>query len=195
MPATPQYNSNPTTMRPHVINKAGKGQEKVLRKMDERSGNMLLFELSDSSLDLDDLEFGGEIIPKRNSSQSDAIPRRCVSFSDELVRDIWERPTTDPEEQQDLYYTAEEIWGFRMDYKASMRSRALKNREEIREEINREEINEPDNMSFLSKKFKGIWRNATEVASSLVQAEIPPTQRQEEKRQQEENQIITDRYM
>mmetsp|Transcript_26314 Transcript_26314/g.30107 ORF Transcript_26314/g.30107 Transcript_26314/m.30107 type:complete len:187 (+) Transcript_26314:254-814(+) len=185
MPAVPKYNPTPSTTRPHVVNMEEKGLESFLRKMDERTGDILLFDISESSLDLDNL--GIDIEPSESSSSEDSseTSQQGVRFSKRIVSEIWERPITALEEKQDLYYTAEEIWEFRKEYKAFMKSRLAAKKNGL------EESNEPNNTSFFSR----IWNNATQAASSFVQTEESQSSQRQEERRTEIDTVIDTLYL
>lgn len=148
--------------------------------IDKINGEMFL-DFSGSSLALDDIDLYGGDDDDDDESLTDSVDsdndsNRKVSFSDELVSDVWERPYTTVEERKILFYTGREIGEFRMEYKANIKRRkaaliaartlALTN------PSNQATPSTPSKAQTLSTTLSGfgtILKKATQVGTALTQ--------------------------
>mmetsp|Transcript_22155 Transcript_22155/g.33492 ORF Transcript_22155/g.33492 Transcript_22155/m.33492 type:complete len:185 (-) Transcript_22155:40-594(-) len=183
MPVNPKYNA---TFIPHALNGIEKCQETVMRRVDERSGDIMLFDLSQSSLQLEDNIGDADSLVSHgshSSTQSDESARR-VRFAEKLV--IFERPFTAPEDKLNLHYTNEELMTFRMEYRSFLRNQhAAKRAREMK-------------MGLFSiyNGVHGMLSSVAEAASSLVQSEIGDSPaHQEQEVDLEANAVIDTMYL
>mmetsp|Transcript_11715 Transcript_11715/g.17183 ORF Transcript_11715/g.17183 Transcript_11715/m.17183 type:complete len:188 (+) Transcript_11715:107-670(+) len=186
MPVNPQYSS---PFIPHAINATKeKGLDTVMRKVDERSGDMMLFDVSQSSLELIDNADDIESLmseESQSSTQSDETVRR-VRFAERLV--IFQRPPTAPEDKTKLHYTNEELFTFRMEYRSYMRSKLAAKRAKAMK------MNLLETSYSLYNGFHGMLSSVAEAASSLVQSEIDDSPQEQETRL-ESNTVIDTLYL
>lgn len=146
-----------------MIDIAGKGKDVVERMIDQISGDMVLLDLSRSSLlSVDDI-YEDDSDSDSGSAHSDEEITRRVSFSEDLVCDVWERPYTTLEEKPQLFYSGKEIWAFRLEYRAIIR-----NRKAQRHAASTTQLTAAVTSSAPSR-FSAIMKKASQVASSFSQ--------------------------
>jgi hypothetical protein len=101
-----------------------------------------------------------------HSCNSDIPPQqKRVSFPEELVHDVWERPYTTLEEKSILFYSRQEIATFRLEHRRMLRAQKEARLRELG--IIPSFSNQISSTSFSS--MTGIFRKAVQVASSLSQ--------------------------
>jgi hypothetical protein len=169
MPVSNQYNAAHNRQKPHIIDVAGKGQDVIERMIDKISGEMVLFDMSESSLPLDYIDLYGDDNDNDDDDESDSVTTRRVSFSEQLVKDVWERPRTTPEEKLLLFYSGKQIWEFRMEYRAIVRRRRTPAKG-IPATTPTKAISSSSSSSSSSSGLSGLLKKATQVATFISQS-------------------------
>jgi hypothetical protein len=90
--------------------------------------------------------------------------KRRVSFSEELIADVWERPKTLPEDRHTLFYSGTEISNFRSEYRTLIRNKLAKRNAEFTEC----QSAAPSSQSSLSLMVGYMQRAAHLVTGSLL---------------------------
>jgi hypothetical protein len=121
----------------------------------------------ESSLPLDDIDLYGDDDDDESDTDSVDVPGRRVSFSEELIQDVWERPRTTPEEKPLLFYSGKQIWEFRMEYRAIVRRRRALAKNPMAG-IPVTPTSRPSKSS--SSGLSGLLKKATQVATSISQS-------------------------
>jgi hypothetical protein len=119
MPFNAQHSRCNATPLPFVVDIAGKGRDAVERMIDKINGDMFL-DFSHSSFHFDDVDLRN-VEDEVFSTDSDE-PSKRVSFPDDEVSHVWERPFTTAEEKQLLFYSGKDISKFRLEYRAIVRA-------------------------------------------------------------------------
>ena len=119
MPFNPQHSHCYATPLPFVVDIAGKGRDVVEMMIDRINGDMFL-DFSQSSFHLDDVAL--KVDEDEGDSTDSNKPSKRVSFPEDEVSHVWERPFTTAEEKTLLFYSGRDISGFRHQYRAIVRA-------------------------------------------------------------------------
>lgn len=102
-------------MVPQIFDVSEKNIDAIERMITKVTGGAFLMDM----VETDDEESIEEECARTTRPQH--CCRRRVSFSDNLIRDVWERPKTTAEEKGLLFYTAREFALFRYEYRLFLR--------------------------------------------------------------------------
>jgi hypothetical protein len=169
MPVNARYVRSFSGPQPFVVDITGKGEEAVERMIDKINGDMFL-DFSSSSMRFDELDLNDNANDDENDSvDSDEPCKRGVTFPEELVSHVWERPYTTAEEKKLLFYSGRDIGGFRLEYRAILRAQRAAQIQTQTEQYLQTTLINPTARSAKSG-FSAMLHKATQVANVLSQS-------------------------
>lgn len=127
-------------------------------------GNKMLF-LEDSTTSFESLSLDDGCSATVAIHEKDIVSRR-VSFSEQLIADVWERPKTLPEDKNTLFYSGTEISNFRSEYRTFIRNKVAQRKAELTER----QLASPSSHSSLSSLslMVGYMRRAAHLVSGSL---------------------------
>lgn len=168
MPVNAQYVRSFSGPQPFVVDIAGKGEDVVERMIDKINGDIFL-DFSSSSFRFDEVDLDANDDDENDSNDSDEPCKRGVTFPEEVVTHVWERPYTTAEEKKRLFYSGRDIGGFRLEYRAILRAKRAAQIQAQTEQYLQSALTNPTARSAKSG-FSAMLSKATQVANALSQS-------------------------
>jgi hypothetical protein len=168
MPVNAQYVRSFSGPQPFVVDITGKGEDVVERMIDKINGAMFL-DFSSSSLQFDEVDLNANDDDENDSVDSDEPRKRGVTFPEEVVTHVWERPYTTAEEKKSLFYSGRDIGGFRLEYRAILRAKRAAQIQAQTEQYLQTTLINPTARTAKSG-FSAMLSKATQVANALSQS-------------------------